>query len=137
MPRVIWQLERNRPVVKIQLVATASDPEVTRTLLADTGAGGFNAPFELILSTSDCQRYMGLQSGYEVALGGAIVGAYPIYAIRIEIPMLSWSRRVQAVAVPDTACPAGFDGVACFRFLNLFTYGNFGDQRQFGLENLA
>ena len=60
MPKVMWQLERNRPVVKIQLVATASDPEVTRTLRADTGAGGFNAPFELILSASDCQRYMGL-----------------------------------------------------------------------------
>ena len=131
MPRVMWQLERDRPVVKIQLASTASDPAVTRTLLADTGAGGANAPFELILSASDCQRYMGLQSAYEVALGGAIVGAYPIYALRIEIPMLSWSRRVQAVAIPDTACPVGFDGIACFRFLNLFTYGNFGDQRQF------
>jgi hypothetical protein len=87
MPRVMWQLERNRPVVKIQLAATASDPEMMRTLLADTGAGGSNAPFELILSANDCQRYMGLRSGYEVALGGAIVGTYPIYALRIEIPI--------------------------------------------------
>jgi hypothetical protein len=137
MPRVMWQLEHNRPVVKIQLAATASDPTMTLTLLADTGAGGSNAPFELILNASDCQRYMGLRSGYEVALGGAIVGAYPIYAIRIEIPMLSWSRRVQVAAVPDTACPTGFDGIACFRFLNLFTYGNFGDRRQFGLETFT
>ncbi|HUY31727.1 MAG TPA: hypothetical protein VMV69_03030 [Pirellulales bacterium] len=30
--------------------------------------------------------------------------------------------------------PAGFDGVACFGFLNRFTYGNFGDPHQFGLE---
>jgi hypothetical protein len=27
-----------------------------------------------------------------------------------------------------------FDGIACFRFLNRFTYGNFGDPGQFGLE---
>jgi len=136
MPRITWQLERNRPVVKIQLVATASEPTATRTLLADTGAGGLDAPFELILSASDCQRYTGLRSGQEVALGGAIVGAYPIYAMQIEISMLSWSRRVQVVAVPDAACPAGFDGIACFRFLNLFSYGNFGDRRQFGLETI-
>ena len=31
-------------------------------------------------------------------------------------------------------CPAGFDGIACFGFLNLFTYGNFGDPALFGLE---
>lgn len=137
MPGVTWPLERNRPVVKIRLVETPSDHVATRTLLADTGAGGFDSPFELILSASDCQRYMGLRSGYEVALGGAIVGAYPIYAMRIAIPMLSWTRRVQTVAVPDAACPAGFDGIACFRFLNLFTYGNFGDRRQFGLETVV
>jgi hypothetical protein len=136
MPRVTWQLEHNRPIVKIHLAETASDHTATRTLLADTGAGGFDAPFELILSASDCQRYAGLRSGYEVALGGAIVGAYPMYAMRIEISMLSWSRRVQVVAAPDAACPAGFDGIACFRFLNLFAYGNFGDRRQFGLETM-
>ena len=43
MPRVTWQLERSRPVVKIQLVTTASEPTATRTLLADTGAGSFDA----------------------------------------------------------------------------------------------
>jgi hypothetical protein len=30
--------------------------------------------------------------------------------------------------------PAGFDGIACFAFLDRFTYGNFGDPGQFGLE---
>ena len=28
----------------------------------------------------------------------------------------------------------GFDGIACFGFVNRFTYGNFGDPSQFGLE---
>ena len=103
-------------------------------LLADTGAGGLYAPFELIVRASDCQRYMGLRSSDDVALGGAIIGTYPIYAVRVEIPALSVARRVRVVAVSDTACPAGMDGIACFRFLSSFTYGNFGDRRQFGLE---
>jgi hypothetical protein len=30
--------------------------------------------------------------------------------------------------------PTGFDGIACFRFLNRFTYGNFGAATHFGLE---
>jgi hypothetical protein len=30
--------------------------------------------------------------------------------------------------------PPDFDGIACFRFLNRFTYGNFGDKNAFGLE---
>ena len=104
------------------------------TLLADTGAGSLYAPFELILGASDCQRYMGLQSSDDVTLGGAIYGTYPIYAMRVEIPVLSVIRRMRVVAVPDTACPAGLDGIACFRFLNSFTYGNFGERQQFGLE---
>jgi hypothetical protein len=30
--------------------------------------------------------------------------------------------------------PSGLDGIACFRFLNRFTYGNFGSANEFGLE---
>jgi hypothetical protein len=77
---------------------------------------------------------MGLQSSDDVTLGGAIHGTYPIYAMRVEIPVLSVARHMRVVAVPDTACPAGLDGIACFRFLNSFTYGNFGERQQFGLE---
>jgi hypothetical protein len=36
------------------------------------------------------------------------------------------------VAVP--ACPEGLDGIVTFPFLNRFTYGNFGNPNQFGLE---
>jgi hypothetical protein len=39
------------------------------------------------------------------------------------------------VAVGVQTPPTGFDGIACFRFLNRFTYGNFGSSTQFGLEN--
>jgi hypothetical protein len=30
--------------------------------------------------------------------------------------------------------PRQLQGIACFRFLNRFTYGNFGDADLFGLE---
>ena len=134
MPRVTWPLEHDRPVVHVQFVETASGHRETRLLLADTGAGGLYAPFELIVRTSACQRYMGLRSSDDVALGGAIIGTYPIYAVRVEIPALSVARRVRVVAVSDPACPAGMDGISGFQFLSSFTYGNFGDRRQFGLE---
>ena len=87
MPRVTWPLEHDRPVVHVQFIETVGHRE-TRMLLADTGAGGLYAPFELILRISDCQRYMGLRSSNDVALGGAIIGTYPIYAVRVEIPVL-------------------------------------------------
>jgi hypothetical protein len=39
---------------------------------------------------------------------------------------------LRVVGVP--AAPVGFEGVACFRFVNRFQYGNFGDFGVFGLE---
>jgi hypothetical protein len=136
MPRVTWPLQPNRPIVQVQVVDATSGHMVTRTLLADTGAGGLDAPFDLILRVSDRERYMGLRSSDDVQLGGAIVGTYPIYALRVEIPALSFTRRARVVAVPDVACPAGLDGIAGFRFLSSFTYGNFGDRNRFGLETV-
>jgi hypothetical protein len=56
MPRVTWPLEHNCPVVHVQFIETASGHSETRMLLADTGAGGLYAPFELILRAGDCQR---------------------------------------------------------------------------------
>jgi hypothetical protein len=41
-----------------------------------------------------------------------------------------------ALAVPDALLPPGLDGLAGFRFLNTFNYGNFGDPDQFCLETL-
>jgi hypothetical protein len=52
----MWPLERNRPVVQVQLVNTVSGPKITRMLLANTGAGSLYTPFELILHASNCQR---------------------------------------------------------------------------------
>jgi hypothetical protein len=60
------------------------------------------------------------------------VGTFPIYVIRVQIPPLGFNQELNAVGVPTV--PSGLGGIDCFRFLNQFTYGNFGDPKQFGLE---
>ncbi|HMF10861.1 MAG TPA: hypothetical protein VKE94_01105 [Gemmataceae bacterium] len=67
-----------------------------------------------------------------VALGGAYSGTFPTYDLPVQIPALGFDQRLIAVGVPSV--PAGFDGIAGFALLNRFTYGNFGDPDQFGLE---
>jgi hypothetical protein len=50
----------------------------------------------------------------------------------VRLPALGFDEIVRVVGVPSV--PAGFDGLACFAFLDRFTYSNFGDPDQFGLE---
>jgi hypothetical protein len=102
-----------------------------RTLLADTGAGSQASLYELILEENDC-----LLCGVpylSVRLSGAYVGWFPVYTLDVQLPALGFTQSVRAVGVPSV--PRGFDGLACFRFLNRFTFGNFGDPSQFGLES--
>ena len=99
--------------------------------LADTGAGTAKAAFELLLDEHDC-LLCGGKAAQTVGLGGAYAGSFPRYVIRVEIPKLNFDARVFAVGVPIV--PTGLDGIACFRFVNRFTYGNFGDPAAFGLE---
>jgi hypothetical protein len=108
---------------------------ITRTLLADTGGGSRNALFEFILSDSDCRRF-GRPLGITVRLGRAISGSFPTYSVWVEIPGLSFARQVVAVGVPAAQLPPGLDGIAGFRFLNSFNYGNFANPDQFCLETL-
>lgn len=104
---------------------------MVRNLLADTGAGTRRARFELLLDEQDCLHCGGLPA-HPVVLGGAYSGSFPVYLIRVQVPALAFDRDVPVVGISQ--CPAGFDGIACFRFLNRFTYGNFGDAGEFGLE---
>lgn len=131
MPRVLWPLRRGRPCVQVVLSLIASGQPHLRSLLADTGAGSRTAAFDLILDEDDC-RLCGGFSFLSVTLGGAYTGSFRLYDIPVRISALGFDQRLRAVGVPSV--PAGFDGVACFRFLNRFTYGNFGDPSQFGLE---
>jgi hypothetical protein len=131
MPRILWPLRNGRPCVKVILTLTAGGQLLTRNLLADTGAGSRTSKFHLILEEDDCLLCGGIF--YQtVQLGGAYVGSYPIYDIPVRIPALGFDQGLRAVGVPSV--PAGLDGIACFAFLNRFTYGNFGDPSQFGLE---
>lgn len=131
MPRMLWSLWRNRPGVQVVLTQTATGQPLLRTLLADTGAGTRNAPFELILDEADCRRCGGLPL-FVRPLSGAYSGNYWVYEIAVQLPALGFAQRLPAVGIPSPL--SGFDGIACFRFLNCFTYGNFGDPSQFGLE---
>lgn len=131
MLRVQWPLSQDRPCVQVVLTLTATRQPLPRILLADTGAGTRYARFEVILDEMDCQRCGSLPQGL-IPLRGAYSGLFPVYEIDVQLPALGFIQRLNAVGVPSI--PAGFDGIACFRFLNRFTYGNFGDPDQFGLE---
>lgn len=131
MPRALWPLLAGCPRIQVALTRTSGGQAVPRELLADTGAGPAQATFELVLDVQDCQACGGLRVQTAV-LGGAYSGSFPVYLIRVQIPSLAFDVKVPAVGVPQT--PTAFDGIACFRFLNRFTYGNFGDPGAFGLE---
>ena len=133
MPRVVWPLEQDRPIVRLSLTAPNNGRGAERTLLADTGAGPASAPFSLVLRDSDCRAF-GLTTSRDVGLGGAYSGAFNSYVVSVELPALQFADDVIAVAVPDGETPPGLDGIAAFRLLDRFGYGNFGVPRQFGPE---
>jgi len=131
MASTSWPLLGGRPIIEIALTLVQGGQNVKRTVLADTGAGNARAPFELLLDENDC-LLCGRPASRTTTLRGAYVGSYPLYLIRVEIPILSYTARVVAVGVHSL--PPNLDGIAGFRFLNRFTYGNFGNPSAFALE---
>jgi len=131
MPRATWPLRQGSPTIRVVLTLQAGNQPLPLILLADTGAGNTTARFDLILEESDCLLYGG-KTTTTVGLGGAYAGRYPIYLLPLQIPELGFNQSVRAVGVPSNL--QGFEGVAAFRFLNRFTYGNFGKRTEFGLE---
>ena len=131
MPRFSWPLLHGRPRIQIELVFAIGGQRVVRDLIADSGAGSSLSLFDLIMDEHDC-LLCGAVPAISVPLGGTYTGTFPVYNLDIEIPQLSLHRRARVVGVPST--PVGFDGLACFRFLNRFAYGNFGDPARFGIE---
>jgi hypothetical protein len=132
MPRVTWPLRHGCPVIRVVLTLASGNHPLTLFLLADTGAGNDTSRFELILEESDCLLCGGTASA-TLRLTGAYTGQYPLYQLRVGVPELGFDVPVRVLGVP--ANPQGFEGIACFRFLNRFTYGNFGNPAEFGLEN--
>jgi hypothetical protein len=124
-------LRHGRPTVEVILTESANGQPLNRHLLADTGAGTIQSRYELILEESDCVLCGG-QPLSAIRLGGAYVGSFTVYRLRVQIPTLGFDQPVRVVGVV-VGLP-GFDGIACFRFVNDFGYGNFGNPTQFGLE---
>jgi hypothetical protein len=118
--------------VKVILTLAQGGQPLERTLLSDTGAGSQNSGFDLILDEDDC-LLCGGNPLYHLVLTGAYAGSFPVYGLRVRLPALGLDQNMRSVGVPSV--PAGFHGIGCFGFLNRFTYGNFGDPKQFGLEN--
>jgi hypothetical protein len=130
MPAAQWLLQNDRAVIEIVL-SVSGGQDLVRRLMADTGAGTRQSVFQLIFDENDC-----FQSGAilidHVQLGGAYSGVFPVYLVEVRIPLLNFDEPVPVVGVSHV--PAGFDGIAGFKFLNRFHYGNFGNPDYFGLE---
>lgn len=133
MPRASWRLVLGRPVIEVSIAAPGSTRGARRLLLADTGAGSAHSGMELILTETDRDRFSAGIEG-RLRLGGAFTGSFQTFWLPVAIPRLGYSALCVAVAVPDAQMPRHVRGIACFRFLNRFTYGNFGAVDRFGLE---
>lgn len=130
MPPVRWPLRSRRPTIALTLPYAKG--KRVRRLIADTGAGSDRADFELVLREADLRGTGELDAMGQVLLGGAYSGWFNVYSIDVRIPRLEFAEAVAVVRVPQV--PDGFDGIACFKFLNRFHYGNFGDADRFGLQ---
>jgi hypothetical protein len=130
MPAAQWLLQNDRPVIEI-VVSASGGQDLVRKLIADTGAGTRQSVFQLILDEKDCFQSGAILIGH-VQLGGAFSGVFPVYLVEVRIPQLNFDDPVPVVGV--TKVPAGFEGIAGFKFLNRFHYGNFGDPDFFGLQ---
>jgi hypothetical protein len=131
MPRVVWPLRHGRPCVEIVLTLVSNGQPFPRILLADTGAGSQSSGIDLILDEDDCLLCGGL-AGASITLRGAFVGTFPLYDLFVQLPALGFAANLRVVGVPSVS--AASEGIACFSFLNRFTYGNFGNPGVFGLE---
>jgi hypothetical protein len=130
MPAAQWLLQNERPVIEIVL-SPGGGQKLVHCLLADTDAGSRQSVFELVIDENDC-----LQCGAilidRVRLSGAYSGVFPVCLLDIRIPQLGFDEPIPVVGVSQV--PRGYRGIAGFKFLNRFHYGNFGDPDSFGLD---
>jgi hypothetical protein len=134
MPRAYWPLQNDCPFIQVELSRFSGTGQgLVRRLVADTGAGTRQSVFQLVLAENECLQCGGILMG-PVQLGGAYAGWFPVYLVWVRVALLNFDEPVPVVAVSHV--PAGFDGIAGFKFLNRFHYGNFGDPGSFGLDLL-
>ncbi len=133
MPVAKWPLQNDRPMIQVVLSVMNGGQDVIRGLVADTGAGTRQSIFQLVLAEQDCLQCGGILMGH-IQLGGAYSGSFPVYLVNVRIPQLTFDEPVPIVGVSQV--PQGFEGIAGFKFLNRFHYGNFGDPDHCGLDLL-
>ena len=133
MPRFLWPLQNGQPVISIYLRDVETEVLSPRVLLADTGAGDAFTAVELILIQRDGERF-GREWLGNAQAGGFVRGNFEIQLVPIVIPALNVARLATALLIPPSELPQGLSGIAGFRLLNKFSYGNFGDPKRFGLE---
>src|SRR5437016_2521759 len=121
MPLAQWPLQNERPVIEVVLLVQTGGQDLVRCLVADSGAGTRRSVFQLILTENDWLRCGGFPMGH-VQLGGAYSGSFPVYLVDVRIAQLNFDEPVPIVGVTQT--PQAFDGIAGFKFLNRFSYGN-------------
>jgi len=134
-PRQTWLLQNDLPVIEVLLLEPFTGSWESRILLADTGAGPRFSLFEIVLSHADIARF-GQQELGEVSVSGALQGRMTVFSLQLQIPRLGVDLSVDALSAPSSSLIGGLDGIAAFRFLNSFSYGNFGSPHEFGLEVL-
>lgn len=133
MPSAFWPLCNDRPTIELLASQSRDNQEFVCRLIADTGAASRQSVFELVLDDRRCVGCGGIQMGH-VQLGGAYAGSFPVYLVQVRLPALNFDELVPAVGVPQA--PQDFDGIAGFKFLTRFHFGNFGNADQFGLDLL-
>jgi hypothetical protein len=100
MPRAVWARLKIRPRIQIETILIANEQQVTRNLIADTGAGSSRATVDLIMEELDCVLCGGVPS-VSTALGGAYTGTFPVYNVRVQIPTLNFDGILRVVGVPN------------------------------------
>lgn len=119
--------------MEVTFTVRSNGSTAVRKLLADTGAGSNHSSFHVLLSEED-SRLFGISRVAPVQLTGAFEGLFHSFHVIAAISALNVTWQAIAVGVPSSRIPLGFDGIACFRFLNSLDYGNFGNPDQFGLQ---
>jgi hypothetical protein len=69
MPRILWPLLLDRPIIEVELPPTTGGQALVRRLIADTGAGTAQCGFELLLPADDCLQCGGGATRSRIAFG--------------------------------------------------------------------
>ena len=100
---------------KVGVLEHLKESGAVKRLVANTGGGSISRPlnsFSLTLIVSTRNQMVG-----QVQLSGSYVGWFNVYSIAVRIPRLKFSKQSWWPVFQEFY---GFEGIACFKFLNRF-----------------